>query len=281
MTELTYHQAYGLFQHFPGFLSIRDADHKYIYLNDTFTDWLSQYSAINPLGMDAYELSLQVPENVAQMLQQCHDASLAFLEHGECTAKIIQFQTPSCTFYYNVLKFKIIIDQELYIYTTSFDVTELHQEAKFFEKQAYTDPLTRLHNLAYLSSIQWQEGLCIAVDLDNFKQVNDEMGHSEGDRVLSKFARSLRRVFDKSDTIVRYGGDEFIILTSSTDTAQLQCSLSKLELLFSQRFNQYKTLSYSVGVSAYHHNLRTTLKQADRNMYQNKRKRKAKRNLAL
>ncbi|MCL9773440.1 GGDEF domain-containing protein [Vibrio methylphosphonaticus] len=276
MTDLTYHQATGLFHHFPGFLSIHDAKHNYLYLNDNFTHWLKQYTQINPLGMNAIELAQQVPDNVAHMLQQCHDASIEYLEVGECVPKIIPFKTPLGTQYYNVLKFKVQIEDKLYIYTTSFDVTKLHQEAKFFEKKAYTDPLTKLHNLAYLSSIQWQEGMCVVVDLDNFKQVNDEMGHSEGDRVLTKFAHCLRRSFSGTDKLIRYGGDEFIILTSTRDDTSLQLALSKLEKTFKQRLNQYQNLAYSVGVSSFHHNLRTTLKQADRNMYHNKHQRKAR-----
>ena len=275
MTDLTYHQAIGLFQHFPGFLSIRDAKHNYLYLNDKFSHWLRQYTHVNPLGMNAIEFAQLVPDDVAHMLKKCHDASMEYLEFGECAPKIIPFKTPTETLYYNVLKFKVLIEDELYIYTTSFDVTELHQEAKFFEKKAYTDPLTKLHNLAYLNSIQWQEGICVAVDLDNFKQVNDEMGHSEGDRVLTKFARCLRQSFASTDKLIRYGGDEFIVLTSSSDDALLQLALTKLENAFKQRFGQYQDLAYSVGISSFHHNLRTTLKQADRNMYRNKHKRKA------
>ncbi|WP_240207121.1 GGDEF domain-containing protein [Vibrio sp. CyArs1] len=276
MTDLTYHQANELFRHFPGFLSIRNSSHEYVYINDKFNVWLRQYTDINPIGMTANALSQVVPENVANMLQECHDASIDYIESGQCIPKIVKFQSLHSTFYYNVLKFKVDIEGESFIYTTSFDVSELHQEAKFFEKKAYTDPLTKLRNLTYLSSIRWKKGFCVVIDLDNFKQINDNLGHSEGDLVLLRFARCLRQSFSDKDVIVRYGGDEFVVLTHYENEDTLKQSISKLHRLFIDDFQAYPELCHSIGYSAFQSSLRITLKKADLAMYQSKHDKRAK-----
>lgn len=275
MTDLTYHQANQLFRHFPGFLSIRNAQHEYLYINDKFTAWLRQYTDINPIGMSTDQLVQKVPENVGSMLKECYDVDLQQLNSGQCVPKIIKFRHLHRTYYYNVLKFRVEIDDETFIYTTSFDVSELHQEAKFFEKKAYTDPLTKLHNLAYLSSVQWNQGFCVVIDLDNFKQINDNRGHSEGDMVLLRFARCLKQSFGDNDILVRYGGDEFVVLTHHSDESQLQDALTKLKALFTRNFQTYPTLCHSIGYCEFQASLRHTLKKADLQMYQNKHDKRA------
>jgi diguanylate cyclase (GGDEF)-like protein len=270
VTDLTYQQALALFRHFPGFLSIRNAQHQYVYLNDQFTAWLRQYSDADPIGLNASQLAKLVPSNVGDMLNECHDASLEYLEAGQCAPKILTFQGLDSVSYFNVLKFKVYIDGEPYIYTTSFDVSDLHHEVKFFEKKAYTDPLTKLHNLAYLSSVNWHSGFCVVIDLDNFKHVNDSSGHSEGDIVLMRFSRCLRQAFSGQDILVRYGGDEFVVLTHDKDEARLNQALDKLSVLFQDNFVQYPMLCHSIGYAPYQTSLRITLKKADLAMYQSK-----------
>lgn len=61
---------------FPGFISLRDANHKILYLNKNFSNWIAKYTAVDPLGKTNLELAELVPENVASVFLQCHDASL-------------------------------------------------------------------------------------------------------------------------------------------------------------------------------------------------------------
>ncbi|MGL6007869.1 MAG: diguanylate cyclase domain-containing protein [Culicoidibacterales bacterium] len=80
-----------------------------------------------------------------------------------------------------------------------------------------TDSLTELANRSYFEYevTQWlklyHSGVFIILDLDNFKKVNDTLGHNEGDKLLIETAKKLQSIFRKDDIIARLGGDEFVI----------------------------------------------------------------------
>jgi two-component system cell cycle response regulator len=59
---------------------------------------------------------------------------------------------------------------------------------------------------------------CLLVDLDRFKQINDQHGHQAGDHVLQETARALSKGLRTSDVLARYGGEEFVLLLPSTGT---------------------------------------------------------------
>jgi len=91
-----------------------------------------------------------------------------------------------------------------------------------FRKLAITDPLTGLFNRRYFERAM-QEELALAlrhgdkhcvllIDIDNFKNINDTYGHLEGDRVLQKFADTLRSQLRSADILSRMGGEEFVVL---------------------------------------------------------------------
>ncbi|AVR97063.1 putative bifunctional diguanylate cyclase/phosphodiesterase [Pseudoduganella armeniaca] len=109
------------------------------------------------------------------------------------------------------------------------DVTAAHQTMLQMTHQATHDFLTDLPNRALLGSrlahevaLAARHGTQLAVlylDLDNFKHVNDSLGHSAGDRLLGSVAARLRECVRRSDTISRFGGDEFVVLLTLTDNA--------------------------------------------------------------
>lgn len=104
--------------------------------------------------------------------------------------------------------------------------TRLDAAREKAETQAFTDPLTGLHNRRGLEraidSVLRQAGggrarFAIAhLDLDHFKQVNDEYGHAAGDIVLQHVARVLQDTIRNGDTAARIGGDEFLLLLPGT-----------------------------------------------------------------
>jgi len=106
---------------------------------------------------------------------------------------------------------------------------------------ATSDPLTGLFNRGYVDdrlaielSRAWRHGreLTLAViDVDRFKSLNDTHGHTAGDRVLQAIGRILRDSFRQSDTIGRYGGEEFVVILPETDLAAAERKLESLREL--------------------------------------------------
>jgi len=164
------------------------------------------------------------------------------------------------------------------------DVSERKKMEEQLIHQAMHDSLTGLPNrVLLLDRIQQavvqakRRNLCagvLLIDLDNFKQVNDSLGHSAGDDLLIMVAKKLSGCVRESDTVTRLGGDEFVIVLSSQlheDDLMLK-AFSLLEL-FKEPFticSHNFTISMSIGVSLYPHNgydPETLLKNADAALY--------------
>lgn len=105
-------------------------------------------------------------------------------------------------------------------------------------KASRRDHLTGLYNLKafeeslereHARALRHQKPLAVGfIDLDNFKKVNDGMGHAEGDRVLTRVAQALTENLRKSDVIGRVGGDEFVILLPQTGLDEGEAVARKL-----------------------------------------------------
>ncbi len=119
----------------------------------------------------------------------------------------------------------------------------------------------------------------LMVDVDYFKRINDELGHAAGDHVLREFAIELGRTLRVTDTLCRYGGEEFCVILAETDEAQallvaehLRKRLSRAQFSFEQ---SHMRLTASIGVSTYRFSEDTEslqlLEKADKALYQAKR----------
>jgi diguanylate cyclase len=110
--------------------------------------------------------------------------------------------------------------------TTEAEIAKLHQELDRVSAQARHDPLTGALNrqgldeamIREVSKVRRQDTpLCMALlDIDNFKKINDSLGHSTGDEALTHLASVALAVMRPQDTLARYGGEEFVILLPDT-----------------------------------------------------------------
>jgi len=113
------------------------------------------------------------------------------------------------------------------------------------------------------------------IDIDNFKNVNDTLGHSAGDLLLRKVATVLKASFRSSDIIARFGGDEFVVLLPETEADHASALLEKLRLrLLGLPEFKDSSVSASIGAIAYSNAPEQSsdmIKRADTLMYTVKR----------
>ena len=151
---------------------------------------------------------------------------------------------------------------------------------------AYYDTLTGLPNRARLRDlISEATEACPAgkhvalafLDVDNFKDVNDTLGHSAGDELLVEFARRLRAQIQPGDMLGRLGGDEFVIVLPNCGAAEASLVASRITeaLVMPLRIGTRQVpMSVSIGISIYPDNatdIETLIQQADAAMYKAKR----------
>ena len=129
----------------------------------------------------------------------------------------IQTRLQSFTHFF-LLMFVLSIFWFIFLYTTT-----LYFRAK--AKQGYIDPLTHIYNRKYLYEIVLKKlsrnYQLFMLDIDFFKQVNDTYGHDIGDKVLQEVAARVTKLMRDEDTLIRFGGEEFLIYTSRL--SQQQC----------------------------------------------------------
>jgi two-component system cell cycle response regulator len=130
------------------------------------------------------------------------------------------------------------------------------------ETMAITDPLTGLYNRRHLDSVleaEWKKSerynfslVCLLIDIDFFKSVNDTYGHKTGDLVLIKIANILRKSLRDVDTVARWGGEEFLAVLPYTDKDQgLMIAQRILEKVSAHQFEQCpdRRITVSIGLS--------------------------------
>src|SRR2546423_994510 len=172
------------------------------------------------------------------------------------------------------------------------DITERKRVEAALQNLSLIDELTGLYNrrgfLAvteqHLAAIRRNQKVPVVLyaDLDGLKQINDSMGHQEGDRALITSAEILKDTFRTSDIVARLGGDEFVVLAAIERDETAELLASRLE----ERFAAHKSspgrryqVSMSVGVVHFNPcetSIEEVTAQADRAMYEDKRRKRAR-----
>jgi len=170
---------------------------------------------------------------------------------------------------------------------TEVELSKLHQELDRVSAQARHDPLTGALNRQGLdealnreiSKVKRQDTpLCVSLlDIDNFKRLNDTLGHATGDIALAHLATVAREVMRPQDTLARYGGEEFVILLPDTLLEHGIEAMTRLQRELTKRFflagTEKVLITFSAGVAqlAADETGFEAIKRADQAMYLAKR----------
>jgi diguanylate cyclase (GGDEF)-like protein/PAS domain S-box-containing protein len=173
------------------------------------------------------------------------------------------------------------------VLVTARDITERKQVESMLQYQALHDGLTGLANRALLhdrleqaiiSAQRSKDMLALLfLDVNDFKHVNDTVGHAAGDLLLQELSRRLSRVLRGSDTLSRFGGDEFVVLLPGTDESGAVETVARLQEQIRGPFDIEGTtlrIHMSIGIavnSGGTADARVLLRQADEAMYRMKR----------
>ena len=202
---------------------------------------------------------------------------------------------PDGSIHHLLTRGKLVCDNQnkpLKVYGVVFEITEWKEAQKKIHNLAFYDPLTGLPNRRLLSD-QLQKALAsctrngltgaiLFIDLDNFKTINDTLGHALGDALLVQVAARLASCVREEDTVARIGGDEFVVMLEYLNediqvaATQTESVGDKILAALGQPYQISTNKLYStcsIGVTLFNDRQRSTdelLKQADIAMYQAK-----------
>ncbi|HEV2114003.1 MAG TPA: GGDEF domain-containing protein [Terriglobales bacterium] len=154
------------------------------------------------------------------------------------------------------------------------------------ERLSLVDPLTDTFNRRYMDQViakdlsraerQGVNLVFLMIDVNDFKSVNTRFGHITGDRILVEVAQVLKRTFRASDIIIRFGGDEFLVMLADTDEKSSEHAIDRLQKQL-QKWNAsspiagyHMSLSWGAAIYGKGSELKDVLDAADHRMYEHK-----------
>lgn len=174
----------------------------------------------------------------------------------------------------------VIKDREDKLHAINADLTLAHHN---LEKIAVTDRLTGLYNRTKLDEVfanelaraeRYNESLAVIMaDIDKFKTVNDTYGHQIGDSVLTEFAAIMRKLVRDTDTLGRWGGEEFLVICSHADLNSAYILAERIRAAVAgHSFSVVGQKTCSFGVASYRpgDTAETIVNRADMALYEAK-----------
>jgi len=174
---------------------------------------------------------------------------------------------------------------------TYIDITERKQLEEKLKKLANFDSLTGSHSRRYgldlldrqlkLAQRNKSPLLLTYIDIDNFKDINDNFGHEEGDRVLKNVVKLLKSTLREIDIICRMGGDEFLLIfpdSSLQDASLIKGRINENLTKLNHSLKKPYKIELSVGLSCYDpanpQPMDELIRIADKKMYEDKKNKK-------
>lgn len=237
-----------------------------VFVETLFNQFISNSEAvnqqvINPLNQSINNLLEKIEEQVnldaeAVSNLQKIDHALEKSNHSSSLNKVVHYLLNTITKSANQHK---TLSEELS--KTNNEVSVLKEKLEIARKEAICDALTGLLNrrgcdekLAELDLEDTHTSL--AIDIDHFKQINDNFGHFIGDKVLQRVANSIKANISDLDLAVRYGGEEFVVIMVNKTVQEakvvaerIRLSIANLKLKQRNSNNYLPQISVSVGIA--------------------------------
>ncbi|HRP24480.1 MAG TPA: EAL domain-containing protein [Thauera sp.] len=268
-------------------IHIMDGDGNVVEASDAFCRMLG-YAHGDIIGMnvsqwDAYYPEQALREGLSRLLasSEVHTFESAYRRKDGSVLPV------------EISAFPLEVDGKTVLFNSARDITARKSSEAEVRRLAYFDPLTGLPNRRLLMerlefaleacARDGSKGALLFIDLDNFKAVNDTVGHAEGDRLLEQVAAILIHCVRRDDTVARLGGDEFVVMLQDLGGDGTEASHhaeaigSKILQALHKRFelgSSEHRVSASVGVTLFGDHpgerVEEPLKRADMAMYQAK-----------
>lgn len=192
---------------------------------------------------------------INEMKQPCKDGSSVWVE----TASRYRFNAKG----------------QVEIISSSRNIMERKQKEAQIEYMDDHDPLTGLYNRKALMKRMLKndkELAGISINIDNFRVINEEFGHKEGDRILQELSENIMAAVANSGEIYRIGGDEFVVVIENNDQSQVLEAAKKISRSISRQFKSdtktlYITASLGIAIGQGDEDLSEIVKKSDTALY--------------
>ena len=153
---------------------------------------------------------------------------------------------------------------------------EFYGEVLEVNKIAVIDDLTKVYNRRILTN-DLDYDLLVMCDVDNFKAINDKLGHAMGDKVLIDITQKFKKILGPNAIVCRYGGDEFTILFKNIDLISCLDAMNIIKDEINYDIDGVKvTISFGISQKKDNKNINEVIEEADKALYKSKQEGKNK-----
>jgi diguanylate cyclase (GGDEF)-like protein/PAS domain S-box-containing protein len=216
----------ALLDNFPFAVWLKDTECRFLAVNEGFIRIFGARNSNDLIGKSDFDVS---PQELAESYRADDCAVMASRQKKHIEEEIL---TDGVRKWFETYKAPVVNDEGELLGTVGFarDITERKVAADQIAQLAFYDVLTELPNrrlmldrlgLALTSSARHAgQGALMLIDLDNFKALNDTLGHAVGDQLLIEAASRLAATIREGDTVARLGGDEFVIILGDLEEGE-------------------------------------------------------------
>lgn len=250
---------------FSAVLTKKQAEEMLVYLGDLFTE-------VRLLDIEAVKHLEKNSLSLRAFWEKCQKTRLEYIDSRVCQkiSRYVEIDGQP-----HVVEILNVLD----VTTESFENVreQLTAKVRGYDEELYLDALTGAYNRRYyenrIRKVRGHAGVAM-IDLDDFKLYNDTCGHNAGDFVLNTVVGSIRGCICKTDILIRYGGDEFLLILQDVDEEIFSKKLKQIrDMVCDAEVPGYARLRLTVsigGVLADNETIESAVARADGLMYQAK-----------